>query len=401
MKKAAIILGAAIALLPLIGYLNGLRYQFDPALAHSVCHSIVCPDDLLLESAERMIRGDRRNIPLGLATLQETLRRNPASPQRWSEFGETLVKAGKRSEAEYAFRRAVDLGSQSPPVLWRAGLFYLRNKQERHGMELMARLLDLAPEYRTVVFNLYLFYQSDVCDALEFGITRQSRLGQDYFRYLLKRASEEDINKAWECVQQHSLDDYELSAQFAEFLIGKNDYRRAMDLWARAARDRDHAYLKPNLVFNGGFELESRQAGPDWRFSNVPGTRVQRDSTVALSGSASLSVEFAEENVDFNNIAQTLILQPGRYQFKGSVRTADLTTDHGIGFRLADSSRRIDLKTQMLTGTNDWTPVTLDFTVPQPVRTLQVSVIRQKSWKFDSKISGRAWIDDVSVTPLQ
>jgi hypothetical protein len=55
----------------------------------------------------------------------------------------------------------------------------------------------------------------------------------------------------------------------------------------------------------------------------------------------------------------------------------------------------------MLTGTNDWTPVKLDFTVPQPVRTLQVSVIRQKSWKFDSKISGRAWIDDVSVTPLQ
>jgi hypothetical protein len=159
--------------------------------------------------------------------------------------------------------------------------------------------------------------------------------------------------------------------------------------------------LNPNLIFNGGFELESLQSVLDWRFSEPYGVHIRRDSTIAFSGSSSLEIVFdGESNIDFNSVAHDTMAHPGRYHFKAWVRTSELTTDQGIGFRLVDSLGHINFQTMRLTGTHDWTPVVLDFTLPSPVRLLRIEVVRQPSWKFDNKIKGKVWIDDVSLIRL-
>jgi len=91
------------------------------------------------------------------------------------------------------------------------------------------------------------------------------------------------------------------------------------------------------------------------------------------------------------------VANPGRHHFRAWVRTSELTTDEGIGFRLVDSSAQIDLQTARLTGIRDWTPLDLEFTVSGPPRLLRIEVVRQSSQRLDSKIIGRVWIDDVSL----
>jgi hypothetical protein len=82
------------------------------------------------------------------------------------------------------------------------------------------------------------------------------------------------------------------------------------------------------------------------------------------------------------------------------VRAEQITTDQGIGFRIVDAEEpgRLDVKTPRLSGTHDWTSIETRFIVPQQTRLVEVQVIREPSLKFDNKISGTAWVDDVRLT---
>jgi hypothetical protein len=48
-------------------------------------------------------------------------------------------------------------------------------------------------------------------------------------------------------------------------------------------------------------------------------------------------------------------------------------------------------------GTQPWTKVELPWTSGKDVRELQLCVSRNASAKFDSKIRGSAWIDDLAL----
>jgi hypothetical protein len=399
MNRIAVVLGTILALFPSIRYLADLRYRADPALERSVCRSLACFDELLLESAQRFAGGNKQDTAVALANLQEALRRNVASPYRWCDLGEALLDAGRTEEARYCFTRAVELGPQSPPVFWRMALFYARIQELNRSHEYLGKMLELVPEYKELVFSTYLSDRGNVLDTFEYGIPRQSRLAQDYFRYLLLHdAALGDIKKAWDWLQSHSLADDNVAGDYVDFLSKKGDYYLAAETWKRNAGRHDHTYLNPNLVFNGGFESQLLQSGLDWRFSEIQGVRIKRDSTVAFSGSSSLQIEFdGERNIDFRHLTHDVVAPPGRYHFRAWLRTSELTTDQGIGFRLVDSSGHLNLETTRLTGTHDWTPIDLDFTLSGPARLLRIDVVRQPSAKFDNKIGGRAWVDGVSL----
>jgi hypothetical protein len=263
----------------------------------------------------------------------------------------------------------------------------------------MEKLLEHMPQYKELVFNTYMSARTDVLDSLEYGIPQKSQLPQDYFRYLLMQDLPlPDLKKAWEWLQDHSLADSKLAGDYVDFLSKKGEYWLAAETWRRSAGRHEDGYLNPNLVFNGGFESEPLQSGLDWRFSQSDGVRISRDSTVAFSGSSSLQIVFdGENNIDFNSVTHDIVARPGGYHFEAWIRTSELTTDQGIGFRLVDSSGQMNLQTARVIGTHDWTPIHLDFTLSGAVRLLRLEVVRQPSWKFDNKISGKAWIDNVSL----
>jgi tetratricopeptide (TPR) repeat protein len=399
MKNVTVLLGAILALFPNFAYLAELRYRIDPALERSVCRNLVCSDELLLDSADRLGGGNRQDMAVALANLQEALRRNVSFPDRWCDVGEALLRLGRTEEARYSFSQAIALGPQSPPVFWRAAMFYTQIQELRRSQEYMGKLLELMPEYKQLVYSTYVSDRMDVLDSLEYGIPQKSQLRQDYFRYLLMQDLPlADLKKAWEWLQDHSLADDKLAGDYVDFLSKKGEYSLAAETWRRSAARHEDAFLKPNLVFNGGFESEPLQAGLDWRFSQPGGVRISRDSTVAFSGSSSLQIVFdGENNIDFNSVTHDIVARPGGYHFEAWIRTSELTTDQGIGFRLVDSSGQMNLRTARVNGIHDWTPVDLDFTLSGAVRLLRLEVVRQPSLKFDNKISGTVWIDNVSL----
>jgi len=90
------------------------------------------------------------------------------------------------------------------------------------------------------------------------------------------------------------------------------------------------------------------------------------------------------------------------YQFSAWVRTQDLSTDQGVRFglqSLSDSTNSVTW-TDDLRGTQPWTRIDFPWTSGHDVHQLRLCISRQASVKFDSKIHGSAWIDDVALVPL-
>ena len=401
MKRIAIAIATAIVVIPSVRGLWDLRYRFDSSLERSVCASLACSDDLLLDSAKQAGLGGPSNIPVVLANLQEALRRNSASPYRWCDLGQALRQAGRIEEARYCYSQALKLGPSISPVLWRTALFYLRIKERRQALKYMAELLQLAPDHRNLIFSIYLLNVGDVVETFEFGIPKEGPLAKDYFAYIVKNARAEDVHKAWHWIETSGVLDSEMAAKYVDFLIARGQLPEALRVW-RTAGGTDKAYLHPNLVYNGDFEAEPLQYGLDWTFQSNRSVHIRRVLAPVFSGFFAMEIDFdGTENVEFSGLAEDVIIGPGQYRFKAWVRTAQLTTDQGMCFRLSDrSNRQSPVATKMVTQTRGWTPIDLDFNWSGPMRPLRIEVVRHASWKFDNKIKGTVWIDGVSITKV-
>ena len=74
----------------------------------------------------------------------------------------------------------------------------------------------------------------------------------------------------------------------------------------------------------------------DWRVTPLDHVSVARDCE-SHSEECSLRIQFdGSANVSFDNVSQIVLVEPGRFVFRASVRTANVTTDQGLAFEIKD-----------------------------------------------------------------
>lgn len=191
-------------------------------------------------------------------------------------------------------------------------------------------------------------------------------------------------------------------------LIDQNRMNEAHRTWSQALtaanwpRDPDQG---GSLVFNGGFDHKIVNGGFGWRESPVSDVRITNDSRGAHSGSRSLRIEFeGKTNLNFQNVFQLVPVQPGtRYHFSAYLRTEGLSTDQGIHFRIFDPRHlsEVQILTPNMTETNPWTPVQASVTTGRDTDLLEIALARVPTWKFDNKIRGTVWVDDVALVSAE
>lgn len=206
-------------------------------------------------------------------------------------------------------------------------------------------------------------------------------------------------------MSSHSLADNSSLSRYVDFLLNEGQYENAVETLNGYVGGREGRRLASgNLVFNPGFEYEPLGTALDWRIRESKQFKTERDSQVARTGSCSLQIRFGgQENVHYRHLAQkVVVVRPGRYRFQVHARIEGITTDQGVGFRTraADGSSGVDIRTEPLLGTTDWTLVEKSFSVPPRTKLLEIQAFRRGSRKFDSKISGAVWIDDLSLVAL-
>jgi hypothetical protein len=336
--------------------------------------------------------------------FRRALRNDPASAFRWCDLGEALLDARREREARFCFARATELGPKLPSVRMRVANFHFRAGESRDALRLLSGVLKEMSQYDAVIFSLYARFGGGADEVLTYGIPEDRRAAQAYLRYLMRHRNSEGARKAWAWLWTRGFTDDQLAGEYVNFLLARKQYGEALPAWSGYAAGRGIRYSEGNCLFNGGFESAFTGAKLDWTVRALPSVTVGRDSGVSHSGGWSLRTQFlGKGNVGYGHVSQTAIVKPGRYRLRAYVKAENVTTDQGVALRVFDpgAPARLDDRTAQVGGTSDWQLLEKDFRVQPATELVVVQLVRSPSLKFDNKIAGTVWLDDVALLMLR
>jgi Tetratricopeptide repeat/Carbohydrate binding domain len=346
---------------------------------------------------------------------QKALSHDSRSADTWLDLGTVYESEGKIDDARDAFVQAKHVYPLSPEVSWRYGNFLLRQGEMDPAFAQIRHAVEADPKRAPAAFALRMRFEPDsksITDRVDSALNRVVPDSQAaYLGVVSALAGQEKPDQAlavWSRLaalhpQLQLSDSYPL----LELLLHKRLITDAQRVWAQAL---SFAGISPpsgpagSVVWDGGFGSNVINGGFTWRYSPfVGGVVVTLDTKEKHSGNRSLRLTFnGLSNVNFNDVCQYVPVQPSTsYRFSAWVMTRSLSTDQGVRFGLhsiGDSSSTVAW-TDDMEGTQPWTKVELPWTSGSDVRELLICASRLPSAKFDSKIRGSAWIDDVALVP--
>ncbi len=404
MRTRTLILGAALAAYCSAGILLETLWQNNEEANRVLCRLLLCANAPLVGRAQQQLTGVREeDVQKAIAIFRSVLQRAPQDPYRWGDLGEAFLEAGQKEDARYCYAQVLALAPQSAPFLLRAANFHFQIGENKKALPITARILVLIPDYDSLIFSEYTRLVDQVEDVLQYGLPKDRRAAKSWLRFLIQAGRLDDAQRTWDWVARRGYADDSTAGEYASFLVQQGHPDSAVSAWAQHLGSRAGDYCKSTYLFNGGFESEPAQSPFDWNVARTQGVEVSRDLTSAWSGKYSLRISFAgTQNLDFAAASQLAFVKSGPYRFHAFIRSEGLTTDQGIRFRISDAEvpARLDVVFGQFTGTKPWSGVERDLVVPLATRLLQVQVIREPSMKFDNKVSGTAWIDELRLEPI-
>jgi hypothetical protein len=404
MRKLTLILAAVLAAYCSAGILSEMVWPNNEEVKGVLCRLLLCTNASLVGRArQQLAEVGEEDVQEAVALFRRALQRDPQNPYRWADLGEAFLEAGQKEDARYCYVQALALAPYSAPFLLRVANFHFQIGENEKALPITARILTLIPDYDSVIFSEYTRLVGQVEDVLRSGLPQGCRAAESWLRFVIQAGRLDDAQRTWEWVVGRGYADDALVGEYAEFLIRQGHPDWAASAWARYLGTRSGDYRKSTYLFNGGFESEPAQSPFDWNVARTQGVEVARDCTTAWSGKCSLRIKFAgTKNLDFAAASQLAFVMPGPYRFHAFIRSEGLTTDQGIRFRISDAEvpARLDVIFGQFTGTRPWSPVEQAFVVSPETRLLQVQVIRKPSLKFDNKVGGTAWIDELRLEPM-
>ena len=341
-----------------------------------------------------------------IALYATALLRDPSSPNRWTRLGNAYLAAGDANHATDCFSRALTLGPQIPEVQMRVAQFDFAHARFSQAIAAAKRLLSLDPSVEETVFTMYDRQRVPVARIFEEGIPGQPT-AYSYFEHLRKTSAPSEVDAGWQWMVRRQWVNPVLARGYIETSLQTGNFAAAAGAASLYLAAIDPHFRNPSLVFDGGFEVPPDNAPLAWTLFPFEGISVERfsqPSSSAHSGRVSLHLHFANAgNALFGHVLQRLYPRPGRWRARAFIRTADLSSSEGVRLLISDSDSpaRLYVQTPAIVGTHDWSEVETTFVVTAATHELKLQIFRPKDNSQDPNITGDAWIDDISVEPVQ
>lgn len=356
----------------------------------------------------RQLDFDHADLPLAISDYRRAVRLNPRSPYYKLDLASAFEMSGDDSDADQYFRAAQDGYPISAEVSWKYGNFLLRKQRLPEAYAEIHRALLVDPKLLPLAISRIWRADPDVNLLLDRVLPDTPEADWQAIAFLSDAEQASAALAVWNRLipQKPSMDWTKVFA-LADLLIVQNEFEKASTVWRQAiARDEATApgYSGASLVYDGGFEKDISGGGFGWRQKDVQGVDFGIDTEEKHSGNRSARLTFdGTQNLSYEDLSQYVLVSPRtRYRFRGFIRTDQISTNSGIRFEIIDPKDERDLHvvTPNETGTQGWTLEEIDFTTGSRTQLIVIRVVRQPSERLDNRISGTAWIDDVSVFPI-
>ena len=365
------------------------------SLTIAASHAIKSPDPAL------PVRSNSLDPERQVAAAQSALKRDVGNPYLWSALAGAYRSADKTAQANECYQRAVDLSGAVPQPLLDAARFYFDQQDFDRALPLAARILDTVSDYDAVVFTYldHFLMPNPAPVFISIGLSR--RPIRAYTQHLIDIGDMKSARLGWRFAESAHFADNRLVSSYLDAMILRGQrYEEAQRDWVEYLGSAKGDYPESNLLFNGSFEREPTGSPMDWRISSSDSVETSRDESVAYSGRSSLRIHFAgSENVSYDLVSQSTCVKPGLHYLQARVRTERITTDEGPRLEIVDAEMpsRLDVRSEPVTGTNDWRLVVQPFVVPIGTRLITVRAVRSPSRQADNKIAGTYWLDEVHL----
>jgi hypothetical protein len=339
--------------------------------------------------------------------LQVATKVNSRSSGVWMDLADVYATAGDASRASEAYQKAQASFPMSAEVAWRYGNFLLYQEDYSNAYPKLRKAISLDPSLTQSALTECWQANPSVAPIVNGLLPGKSEYYVAAIGFFLSQKLADPALAVWKGQQERRLPlAVDETVALVDALIGENRIVEAQQIWQEGLQVSNwprEPEAKESLVMNGGFENEIANGGFDWREIPLDGASFDFDSAITHSGTRSLRIEFdGTENVNFGHLFQYVPVASGaRYHFSAFVRTEGVSTDRGIGFEILDPQHpdRVQVATAELIGTNAWTLLESDLVTGPDTQALKITLRRMPSWKFDNKLSGTVWVDDVALTP--
>ena len=181
--------------------------------------------------------------------------------------------------------------------------------------------------------------------------------------------------------------------RYINLLINSKKIREAALIWKKY-------YHADSLVYNGNFSQPPVNSGFGWRIGKIKGAKiVQTDNRDQIG----LHLYFkGTTNLSYYHIRQFIPLDSEHsYTLSGQIRTVALTTEQKPFVEVTGLHCSMEnAATEMVLTEQDWTPFSLDFTVPKQCEAVQIRIRRVPSANIDNLIKGDLWLSDFVIKPI-
>ena len=181
---------------------------------------------------------------------------------------------------------------------------------------------------------------------------------------------------------------------YINLLIKNKAITAAAHIWKK--------YYQPeSLLFNGNFSRPIVNSGFGWRISKING--VETEQPADSDNNTGLHLHFSgSNNVHYSHLRQYIALSPEHsYRLSARIRSKGITTDQKPFFEITGLYCFMQpVKTDMVEADQDWTEVSLAFTVPEQCQGVQLRIRRNASNNLDNLISGDLWLTDFSIQEM-
>lgn len=344
---------------------------------------------------------DPNAVPRALAEYGQAVALAPNDYMVWTEAGRARAALGDKEGGVAALRRAAELAPNYTQPRWHLGNALLRAGLTDEAFAELRRAADIDSTLRPQVFNLawqvYGPNLARVVDAV--GKTAESRA--QLVAVLAGRGNLEDAQGVWAGLGPETQRGQGWAADaLARALYAKGQYRRAHAILSEGGVGG----LGVGQFTDGGFESEIAPAGRalfGWNVTQSAG-QVVIDARNPHGGRRSLRVAFnASGQVDFRNVWQTIAVDPGtRYRLSFFVKTEELrsaATVAAIVSEPATPDTPLAGSAPAPQGTQDWQPVSFEFTAGPKTEAVLVRLTRVYCAEGDCPIYGKIWYDDFNL----
>jgi tetratricopeptide (TPR) repeat protein len=351
---------------------------------------------------------DLNNADAGevIGYLRRAVAIDPRSATFWMALGGAYESTGQLTQARDAFHAALSSYPASAEAHWRFGSFLLRQgeTQQAYGeihlaLQIDSRLIPLAISRTWPATH---DAEALLNEVLPHTIDAQQQA--------LEAFSEDHLVEPALVVWKHMTSSGQTIPvknvfPLENILIEANRDDDARAVWRQAliaSGNPGGAQTGSSVVFNGGFEYDAADGGLDWHLVPVNGVNYDYDSVNPHSGKRALRLSFdGEQNPAFETVYQNVMVQPNtRYHFEGYIRTAGMNTESGVHLFIAFVGTSLPpVILDNFAGDHAWEKQSADFTTGPDEHRIVIELYRTKSVRFDNKLGGHAWVDDISVVP--